>query len=146
MNDRLRNMRIAAKLTQEQLAEKMNVSRQSIAKWENGESVPDVVKCHELAKILGMEIEDIAAAFVNDIEYNHPKNKYVFGISRIVNHQIVIPEEALRVFNLKDGDELLVLGDTTQGMALINKKAYDDFVTQLQKLPVIGGNADEDSN
>ena len=146
MNERLRNMRVAAKMTQEQLAEKMNVSRQSVAKWENGESIPDVIKCTELSRIFGMEIEDIAAAFVNDVEYKHPKNKYIFGISKIVNSKITLPEEALRIFNLYDGDELVVLGDSTQGIALVNRKYYEDFINHIQNLPVLGGNADENSN
>lgn len=63
MNVKLKEMRQLAKLTQEQLAEKMNVSRQSVAKWENGESIPDIAKCCELAKIFNMEIEDIALMF-----------------------------------------------------------------------------------
>ena len=32
-------------LSQEELAEKIEVSRQSVAKWESGETLPDIVKC-----------------------------------------------------------------------------------------------------
>lgn len=41
-------------MSQEQLAEKLNVSRQSISKWESGESLPDVDRLPELSKIVGV--------------------------------------------------------------------------------------------
>ena len=86
MNESLRKLRLAAKMTQEDLAEKMNVSRQSVAKWESGESVPDITKCNELAKIFYLEINDIANLFIPQTEGKtlRPKNKYVFGVSKIV--------------------------------------------------------------
>lgn len=38
--DNLQNLRKQKRMSQEQLAEKVNVSRQSISKWERGESYP----------------------------------------------------------------------------------------------------------
>lgn len=142
MNDRLRQLRLMKKMTQEELAEKMNVSRQSVAKWENGESVPDMIKCSELAKIFGLEIQDVAGVFIPELEpsYYHPKNKYLFGVSRITNGKIIIPEEALRIFNLKEGDELIVLGDTEQGIGLVSKKSYEEFFEKIGAFETLGGN------
>ena len=40
--DNLVNLRKFHDMTQEELAEKVNVSRQSIAKWESGDAVPDL--------------------------------------------------------------------------------------------------------
>lgn len=37
-------------LSQEELAEKIEVSRQSVAKWESGETLPDIVKCGSLCR------------------------------------------------------------------------------------------------
>ena len=148
MNVKLKEMRQLAKLTQEQLAEKMNVSRQSVAKWENGESIPDIAKCCELAKIFNMEIEDIALMFTQTYDYGlpHPKNKYLFGVSRIVDNKIILPEEALKVFELKNGDDLIVLGDITQGIALLPKKGYNDFISLVNNFDVLGEEENEDSN
>lgn len=148
MNEKLRQMRLSAKLTQEQLAEKMNVSRQAVAKWENGDSVPDVIKCSELAKIFDLEIEDIAAAFTDeeDVAYKHPKNKYMFGVSRIVDNRIILPEEAMKIFNLKNGDDLIILGDTMQGMALMPKEGYTEFLSQIMNYPVLGDDENESGN
>ena len=148
MNVKLKEMRQLAKLTQEQLAEKMNVSRQSVAKWENGESIPDIAKCCELAKIFNMEIEDIALMFTQTYDNGlpHPKNKYLFGVSRIVDNKIILPEEALKVFELKNGDDLIVLGDITQGIALLPKKGYNDFISLVNNFDVLGEEKNENSN
>ena len=43
--DNLAMLRRANNLSQEEVAEKVNVSRQAYAKWERGESVPDIEKC-----------------------------------------------------------------------------------------------------
>ena len=40
--DKIKNARTIKKLTQEQVAEDLNVSRQTISNWENGKSLPDI--------------------------------------------------------------------------------------------------------
>ena len=149
MNDKLRQLRVNHKMTQEDLAEKMNVSRQSVAKWENGESIPDILKCSELAKIFEVSIEDIARIFTNksDDVFANPKGKYVFGLLRVSeDHTIVIPEEARRVFNIKSGDDLLLLGDIDQGMALMPMNEYNQFINQIMSAPVFEEGKENDSN
>ena len=140
MSEKLKQLRLAAKMTQEDLAEQMNVSRQSVAKWESGESVPDITKCNELARIFDLEINDIADIFIPQrADSRHqPKNKYIFGVSRIVNHRIQLPDQAMEVFGLQDGDDLVVVGDTTQGIALVTKKSYDEFIDMINQFKVLG--------
>ena len=45
-------------MTQEQLAEKLNVARQTVSKWETGESVPDISSLKKLAILLEFSIDD----------------------------------------------------------------------------------------
>ena len=40
--------------SQEELAEKLSVSRQSVSKWESGQSVPDLNRILEMARIFGV--------------------------------------------------------------------------------------------
>ena len=47
--DNLLQLRKMNHMSQEELAEKVNVSRQTLSKWETGESVPDIEKCKLLA-------------------------------------------------------------------------------------------------
>lgn len=55
----LSKIRKEAKFTQEDLAEKCDVSRQAIAKWENGESVPDVYKMIQIARIFEISLDEL---------------------------------------------------------------------------------------
>ena len=47
------------KLSQEEVADKVGVSRQAIAKWELGESVPDIIHCDALAKLYDVTLDDL---------------------------------------------------------------------------------------
>ena len=51
--------RKANNLTQEELAEKCDVSRQAVAKWEKGESLPDVYLIAKLAEMFSVTIEEL---------------------------------------------------------------------------------------
>ena len=57
LTDNLIMLRNVRGLTQEQVAEIVGVTRQSYAKWEQGDSVPDIEKCDKLAKFYGIKID-----------------------------------------------------------------------------------------
>ena len=46
-------------LSQEQLGEKVNVTRQTISKWELGETSPDIKQSKELSKIFNVSVDDL---------------------------------------------------------------------------------------
>ncbi len=54
------NLRKSANLSQEQLAEKMGVTRQTISNWELNESSPDLKQGRELSKIFNVSLDDLA--------------------------------------------------------------------------------------
>ena len=51
-HDNLITLRKMKNMTQEDIADIVGVSRQSVAKWETGETVPDLDKCKKLAEYL----------------------------------------------------------------------------------------------
>ena len=55
-----------AKLTQSELAEKLNFSDKSISKWERGEAIPDVVVLINMSEIFGITLNDLISE--NDIK------------------------------------------------------------------------------
>lgn len=57
--DNLKFLRDKMGLTQESLADKMNVSQQSVAKWETGQAMPRADKLPELARILGCDVSEL---------------------------------------------------------------------------------------
>ena len=60
MNQILISLRKKAGITQEQLAEKIGVSRQAIANWEKGDNTLDITKCIALADLYGVSIDELA--------------------------------------------------------------------------------------
>lgn len=55
----LRNLRIKAKLTQQDLSSRLGVTQAAVAMWETGKASPTVEKLTELAKILKCDINDL---------------------------------------------------------------------------------------
>ena len=62
MRNNIKKLRIETGLTQEELAGRLDVCQQAVAKWENGISTPRIEKLIELAKLLGCSIDDLFAA------------------------------------------------------------------------------------
>lgn len=124
-------LRKRAGLSQEELAEKIDVSRQSVAKWENGESLPDIIKCRDLAMLFGTTIDNLINYSFEDDEMTDNKTsdgKYVFGLVKVGERgQIVIPKKAREIFNIKTGNRLIVLGDTRQGGIALAK--FNDLIS-----------------
>ena len=51
ISEKILQLRKAKGFTQEELAEKLNVSRQSVSKWESGQSVPELEKLVTLCEV-----------------------------------------------------------------------------------------------
>ena len=51
LGNKILELRKKEKLSQEELAEKINVTRQTISKWELNETTPDIKQAKELSKI-----------------------------------------------------------------------------------------------
>ena len=79
----LKRLRKASKLTQEDVAERLNVSRQTVAKWETGESLPDIDSCIALANLYGVTIDDMVSSVKDPFHSKGPKGKYLFGVVKI---------------------------------------------------------------
>ena len=113
--------------TQEDLAELIGVSRQTLSKYETGESLPDIEKCKQLAEVFSVTIDDLISYEKNSANNMGfgipPKGKHIFGMVKVGEKgQIVIPAKARRIFDIVPGDNLIVLGDEGQGIALIKEK------------------------
>ena len=59
LSDNLRALRKQKGYSQEQLAARLNVSRQAVSKWENGASDPSTSNLLALAKLYGISAEDL---------------------------------------------------------------------------------------
>lgn len=125
-------------MSQEQIAEVIGISRQSYAKWEQGETLPDVEKCDKLAKFYGITID--ALIHQNNTVGNTkiapaPIGKHLWGTVTIGSKgQIVIPKAARETFGLKDGNRLVVLGDEAEGIAFVKLEDFERKMREALKI------------
>ena len=109
------------KYSQEEVAEKVGVTRQAVAKWESGETVPDILNCDALAELYDVSVDTLIHY---DQEKEHmpipPRGKHLFGTVKVGERgQIVLPKKARDLFHIKQGDLFVVLGDENPESALV---------------------------
>ena len=134
--DNLIQLRKYKQLTQEDLAEKIGVTRQAIAKWEAGETMPDLERCRKLAEIFEVSLDDLAnyEPIADGGLGVPPKGKHIFGVVTVGEKgQIVIPAKARKLFSITAGDQLVVLGDESQGIALLKSDSFLQFADIVRK-------------
>ncbi|MGN0347246.1 MAG: helix-turn-helix domain-containing protein [Lachnospiraceae bacterium] len=136
--DNLIELRKYHDYSQEELAEMIGVSRQTLSKYETGESLPDIEKCKLLADIFSVTMDDLISYQKEDEENLGlgvpPKGKHIFGMVKVGDKgQIVIPAKARKIFDIQPGDNLIVLGDEGQGIAIIKEKGLMDLLSSASK-------------
>ena len=128
----LRNLR---GYSQEEIAEKVGISRQAYAKWESGATVPDILRCSALAEIYGVSIDSlIKTEKAEGIGVIPPaeKGKHIWGSVTVGDRgQIVIPKEAREQFGIAGGTRLIVLGEEGEGIALIPAELFEKRMRTL---------------
>jgi len=132
-SDNLITLRKLNNMSQDELADRIGVSRQTLSKYETGESLPDIQRCKMLADVLGTSLDDLVS-YDSEDEDNlglgvPPRGKHVFGMVKVGDKgQIVIPAKARKIFDINPGDNLIVLGDEGQGLAIIKEKGLLDML------------------
>ncbi len=128
LKDNLMILRNIYGFSQEQIAEKIGISRQAYAKWESGATVPDVEKCRLLAEVYGTTIDSLIRTEKEDglgMIPPAPKGKNIWGTVTVSDRgQIVIPKGARERFSLSGGQRLIVLSDEN-GLALIPAEVFE---------------------
>ena len=123
--------------SQEEIAEKIGISRQAYAKWERGTTVPDIVKCAALAQVYGVSIDSLLKTEKADgIGMIPPaqNGKHIWGSVLVGDRgQIVIPKEARDKFQITGGTRLIVLGDENEGIALIPAEIFEANMKKLME-------------
>lgn len=128
LKDNLIMLRNIHGYSQEEIAEKINISRQAYAKWESGATIPDIEKCSRLAAVYGVTIDELIKTETADgigMIPPAPKGKNIWGSVTINERgQIVIPKAARDKFRLSGGQRLIVLSDE-EGIALVPAEIFE---------------------
>lgn len=97
--DKLKELRSQKNISQEKLAQYLNVSFQAVSKWENGNSYPDITLLPDIARFFGITVDELLC--VEKLDEDKLFEKY--------------SEKAGELFRVGKRDEALA------------EKAYDDF-------------------
>ena len=136
LKDNLAMLRRLNGYSQEQIAEKIEISRQAYAKWENGLTIPDIEKASRLAEVYGVTLDSLMNRETVDgigMIPPAPKGKNIWGTVTIGDRgQIVLPKAARDKIGLGGGDRLIVASDDT-GIALIPAEYFETMMRKVME-------------
>ena len=137
LKDNLIMLRNIHGFSQEQIAEKIDISRPAYAKWESGATVPDVEKCSRLAQVYGVSLDSlIKEERVEGIGAvpPPPAGKSIWGTVTVNDRgQIVIPKAARDKFGVAAGDRLIVVADE-RGIALLPAETFEADLRKVMEM------------
>lgn len=134
LKDNLIMLRSMSGYSQEQIAEKVGISRQAYAKWESGATTPDVEKAAKLAQVYGTTVDALLKTEKTDgldAIPPAPAGKHLWGSVILGDRgQIVIPKAARDSLGLSGGCRLIVLSDEN-GIALVPAEQFEEQIRNL---------------
>ncbi len=137
LSDNLTMLRRMHGYSQEEIAEKIGISRQAYAKWESGLTVPDIEKCSLLARVYGTTLDGLVKTETVDGVGTippAPKGKSIWGSVTVNDRgQIVIPKDAREKYGLTGGRRLIVIGDEA-GIALLPAETFEEQLRRAMDL------------
>ena len=74
LGNQIYELRKKANLSQEQLAEKVGVSRQTISKWELGETAPDIKQAQVLSQVFSVSLDELTGNDTKEVIYKKVSN------------------------------------------------------------------------
>lgn len=92
INQKLKNARINMNLTQEDVAEKIMISRQTISNWENGKSLPDIMSIINLSELYQISLDELLKG---DLKLREKINK---DVNNAKNNEKLILTTAIIIF------------------------------------------------
>ena len=145
LGEKLLNLRKGAGLSQEELAEKLDVSRQTVSKWETDQTVPDLIKAKLLSRIYNISYDSLVSEnnintdlssiemIVDEIDWTAAwSKKYpilasytsISGIQKYTEKISEIYDEFKDEFSMNDVDTVLIIKDILSQKYLLSKRKY----------------------
>lgn len=107
-SENLKTIRKEKGFSQEQLATRLNVVRQTISKWEKGLSVPDAELLIQLAEVLGVEVSDLLGQKIEISEGQSEENALALELAKL-NELLVVYGNKASNFKKKIGSAFAII-------------------------------------
>lgn len=116
--EKILSLRTERGMSQDDLAEKLEVSRQSVSKWETGQSTPDLDKIIKLADLFGVSVDELVREGERPRPPKPPEPKVIYverekrGLTRVQTTGIILAALGLVfvIIGFKNVDLLMLLG------------------------------------
>ncbi len=120
LGKRIRYFRQLRDLTQAELGEKIGVTRQAVASWEDNKRVPDIMTGRDIAKALDITMEDLTGKDDSELPTPIPATYRFLGTVTVEKDgKIKLPKSFLEEMGIKRGDQMLVLADVERGVEFL---------------------------
>ena len=132
--EKLKKLRKEQNLTQEQLAEKLNVSRQAITKWETSDGTPDIENLKQISNFFNISIDELIKEENLDLKSN---KKYTYTEEFEIDHSkhydinICQIEELNITSNSEEKVKINISSDTNENIKDILKIKFDNLYNKL---------------
>ena len=108
--DKIKDARTKKEYTQEQVAESLSVSRQTISNWENGKSLPDIINIIKMSELYDISLDELVkgdATLLNKIEKDMKVVTTEKKVTKFAWFSIVIGAILIILGNIFDGNPLI---------------------------------------
>lgn len=122
----IRDIRIKNHMSQQQFAEKYNVTYQAVSKWENGKNMPDIAILKQICEDYHMNLSDLLD--VKKTKKNHPKKWMIGSIVIIFVLFLVL---LIFLFTRQDGFEFKKLTASCDDFTLYGSIAYTESKSSI---------------
>ena len=135
IGEQIQNLRIAKNFTQEQFAELMEVSRQSVSKWELGQAVPDVDKIIRMSELFGVTTDKLLLREPQDPTKENPLHLgCIYLVVKDFEKSVAFYEKFLGMSvsdRCRSGNKFVEFFFDNKCLALMNEDNLIDHTTDL---------------
>ena len=138
----IQNKRREMKLSQDELASKLYITRQALSKWENGTSIPSIDSLFELCKIFSKSFEEIlclnhsSPIDPDNIFNGHERN---FVIEQIISNKINVDVSDV-LYQMSPSERLAIIKAVKEGKIKVDMEEFLVKLTKAEKRYLLGGN------
>jgi transcriptional regulator with XRE-family HTH domain len=142
VGNRISTLRKNSKMSQEELADLLYITRQALSKWENGTSIPSIDSLLEVSKIFNVSFdyllclnEDIGEIDPNDI-FNGHERSYV--INQIIQGKVVVNIPDV-IYQMSPTERLVILKAIKEKKLICDLEELKVKLTESEKKYLFGG-------
>lgn len=138
----IQNKRREMKLSQDELASKLYITRQALSKWENGTSIPSIDSLFELCKIFSISFEEIlclnhsSPIDPDNIFNGHERN---FVIEQIISNKINVDVSDV-LYQMSPSERLAIIKAVKEGKIKVDMEEFLVKLTKAENRYLLGGN------